>query len=178
MKYTEGDKVRIKSKEWYNSNKDEYGNVHLNNKYGWMFTERDSKFCGKVVTILSKGTTSYAIIEDSCEGFWTDDMIEGKVEDEPKFKVGDKITKGKTQLTILNIIFDKYIVEDNFGECGILYFNSQDGWKIVKEEGITTIDKAAEVFAEMLVELCPELLGFGGAAKEWENEFRERLRNK
>lgn len=98
-----------------------------------------------------------------------------KTKPEPKFKVGDKITKGKTQLTILNILFDKYIVEDNFGECSILYFNSQDGRKIIKEEEITTIDKAAEVFAEMLVELCPELLGFGGAAKEWENEFRKRL---
>lgn len=40
---------------------------------------------------------------------------------------------------------------------------------------LVTVDKAAEVFAEMLVELCPELLGFGGAAKEWENEFRKRL---
>ena len=38
-----------------------------------------------------------------------------------------------------------------------------------------TVEKAADVFAEMLVELCPELLGFGGAAKEWENEFRKRL---
>ena len=52
----------------------------------------------------------------------------------PEFKVGDKITKGKTQLTILNIASDKYIVEDNFGECGILYFNTYDDWKLVKEE--------------------------------------------
>lgn len=41
---------------------------------------------------------------------------------------------------------------------------------------LITVDRAAEVFAEMLVELCPELLGFGGAAKEWENEFRKRLK--
>lgn len=27
MKYNEGDKVRVKSKEWYNNNKDKYGNV-------------------------------------------------------------------------------------------------------------------------------------------------------
>lgn len=40
------------------------------------------------------------------------------------------------------------------------------------------IDKATEVFAEMLVELCPELLGYGAAAKELENEFRKRLENK
>ena len=44
------------------------------------------------------------------------------------------------------------------------------------EIGTVTVDRAAEVFAEMLVELCPELLGFGGAAKEWENEFRKRLK--
>ena len=86
MKYNEGDKVRIKSKEWYNNNKDEYGNVHLINEYGWMFTERDSRFCGKVVTILLKGTASYAIVEDSCEGFWTDEMIECKVEEEASTK--------------------------------------------------------------------------------------------
>lgn len=81
MKYNEGDKVRIKSKEWYDNNKDEQGNVHLMGKYGWMFTERYSRFCGKVVTILLKGTASYAIIEDSCEGFWTDEMIDCKVEE-------------------------------------------------------------------------------------------------
>ena len=36
-------------------------------------------------------------------------------------------------------------------------------------------DKACKVFSEMLVELCPELLGYGAAAVEWENEFRKRL---
>ena len=39
----------------------------------------------------------------------------------------------------------------------------------------TTIDKACKVFQEMLVELCPELLGYGAAAAKWENEFRKRL---
>lgn len=36
-------------------------------------------------------------------------------------------------------------------------------------------DKACKVFKEMLVELCPELLGYGAMAVEWENEFRKRL---
>ena len=44
-----------------------------------------------------------------------------------------------------------------------------------KPSNTVSVDKAAEVFADMLIELCPELLGFGGAAKEWENEFRKRL---
>ena len=64
-----------------------------------------------------------------------DNMIEGLVEEtKPEFNIGDKITDGKTHLTILNIISDKYIVEDNFGKCGTLYFNSQDYWKLVEEE--------------------------------------------
>lgn len=36
-------------------------------------------------------------------------------------------------------------------------------------------NKACKVFEEMLVELCPELLGYGAIAVEWENEFRKRL---
>lgn len=38
-----------------------------------------------------------------------------------------------------------------------------------------TSNKACEVFAEMLIELCPELLGYGYAAKKWEDEFKKRL---
>lgn len=41
-----------------------------------------------------------------------------------------------------------------------------------------TINSACKVFAEMLIELCPELLGYGYAAKIWEEEFRENLVNK
>ena len=36
-------------------------------------------------------------------------------------------------------------------------------------------DKACKVFKEMLVEVYPELLGYGAMAVEWENEFRKRL---
>lgn len=31
-----------------------------------------------------------------------------------------------------------------------------------------TSNKACEVFAEMLIELCPELIGYGAIAKGWE----------
>ena len=41
-----------------------------------------------------------------------------------------------------------------------------------------TINSACEVFAEMLIEVCPELLGYGYAAKIWEDEFRDKLVNK
>ena len=108
----------------------------------------------------------------------------------PKFKVGDRIYpkyhKPSNDIEIIQVG-----VRD--GNCCYRIRNHQTNgtyimweyevcdYNLVEEEiyptkGITTIDKAAEVFAEMLVELCPELLGFGGAAKEWENEFRKRLK--
>lgn len=37
------------------------------------------------------------------------------------------------------------------------------------------IDKACKVFQEMLVKLCPELLGYGAIAKGLENDFRKQL---
>lgn len=36
-------------------------------------------------------------------------------------------------------------------------------------------DKACKVFQEMLIELCPELLGYGAMVVYWENEFKKRL---
>jgi hypothetical protein len=43
---------------------------------------------------------------------------------------------------------EKYVVEDNFGECGILYFNSQNGWKIVEEEEIEFTEEEEIEFTE------------------------------
>lgn len=222
--YKVGDKVRIKSIDWYNKNKDKYGTIMFSTDNGdFSFTKEDAHFCGQVVTIEHEGKGYYLIVEDDRGYFWIDEMIEGpstskynegdfvgvydyetdvrieevrwdgssysykvylagkeewlyddditykenKVIEEfmeektkvstasnpidpksnancliqkkideikPKFKIGDKITNGKTQLTILNIISDKYIVEYNFGECGTLYFNAQDYWKLVEKE--------------------------------------------
>ena len=36
-------------------------------------------------------------------------------------------------------------------------------------------DAACKAFQEMLIELCPELLGYGAMAVYWENEFKKRL---
>ena len=41
-----------------------------------------------------------------------------------------------------------------------------------------TINSACEVFAEMLIELCPELLGYGAIAKGWEDDFKSKLKEK
>ena len=134
MKYKVGDKVRIKDIDWYNKNKSKsHGTVACGGKY---FDYDMKEWCGKTMTILEAYQTCYIMREDGAKDLWTDEMIEGLVEEEikPKFKVGDKITNGKITFTILTLTPDRYVAEDNLGECGILYFNSQDGWKIVEEE--------------------------------------------
>ena len=207
MEYKVGDKVRIKSLDWYNENKDKYGVVLVENG-DYMFCKSDTEWCGRIVTIKEICLNEYYEIEEDFGKYrWTDEMIdclverngktypykigdrvvlkgnnrcatitdlkyncwgnlsyyikidndkdisidyptnlllpydkkveglmEEEIKSEPKFKVGDKITNGKVTLTILTLSSDRYVVEDTFGECGTIYFNYQDGWKIVEDE--------------------------------------------
>ena len=124
MKYKVGDKVRIKSLDWYNENKDEDGNVVFSSKvfhFCWcenlrtVFTKDMAKFCGKVVTIENVWTVNYSIVEGTYRDginidYFTDEMIEGLAEEEtkPKFKVGDRVVARGT-----NGIWEITNVEDN-----------------------------------------------------------------
>lgn len=82
QKYKVGDKVRIKSLDWYNENKDEYGYID----YGcYMFFPCMSKFCGKTFEIAEVYSNCYHVKElDAKTLEWTDEMIEGLVGDESK----------------------------------------------------------------------------------------------
>ena len=81
LKYKVGDRVRIKSRVWYNENKDEYGNIDAG--AGFIFHKDMSRWCGETMTILKVYETSYAMEDDYIsQFFWTDEMIEGLVEDE------------------------------------------------------------------------------------------------
>lgn len=134
MKYNVGDRVRIKSLDWYNKNKDEDGNIDINHDFTF-YADR-SRYCGKVFTIVEVFDNCYAVKEDNNEYYWSDEMIEDLAEEgtKPKFKEGDRITNGIATLTILTLASDRYIVEDNFGGCGTLYFNTRDDWKIVEDK--------------------------------------------
>ena len=51
------------------------------------------------------------------------------------------------------------------------------GFKEGAEYGYNlAIEKAGEVFAQKLIELCPEMLGHGGMAKLLENEFKQAIK--
>ena len=76
MKYKIGDKVKVKSLDWYNQNKDEFGEVKCG---GYIFPYPMTKHCGKTVTIRCVNTKDryYVIYEDDGYRSWTDEMIEG-----------------------------------------------------------------------------------------------------
>ena len=77
MRYKKGDKVIIKSREWYDKNKDESGIITFSaDRGGCNFTKQDASFCGRVVTIKYEGYGYYLIAEDDRGYVWTDEMIE------------------------------------------------------------------------------------------------------
>ena len=77
MKYKEGDKVKIKSLDWYNSNKDELGNIDCGNNH---FVDEMVMYCGKTMTIDRKWDDFYNMVEDNGYFAWEDYMIECLVE--------------------------------------------------------------------------------------------------
>lgn len=80
MKYKPGDKVRIKSLDWYNANKDEDGRVYCS-YIG--FCKEMVKYCGAVLTIMTIGNQDigtkqkYFMHETDHPWGFTDEMIEG-----------------------------------------------------------------------------------------------------
>ncbi len=77
MKYNVGDRVRIKSLDWYNENKTIHGDIWFDNA---VFVGGQSLYCGCELTIRLVTKDSYYVVEN--DYYWTDEMIECKVEDE------------------------------------------------------------------------------------------------
>lgn len=78
-KYKVGDKVIVKSLDWYNMNKDAFGNV----KVPYTFVEEMCKYCGHTFTIQSIGGTCYTLKEVGYA--WSDEMFEGLAEERHVF---------------------------------------------------------------------------------------------
>ena len=75
--YSPGDKVIIKSIDWYNENKDELGHVKLQ---GETFVGDMAKYCGCEMTISEvseyQNVYGYYLEEDEDHWGWTADMFE------------------------------------------------------------------------------------------------------
>ena len=111
MKYKVGDRVRIKSLNWYNENKDEYGNFDINDDF--TFYANRSKYCGKVFTITGVFDKCYTVKEDNNEYYWIDEMIEGLVEEE---NINNKWNGLKVELELSKSIIGVSNVESLCGE--------------------------------------------------------------
>lgn len=72
MKHQVGDKVKIKSLNWYNENKDNNGRISLCD----VFDKDMSEYCGKVATIKSAFGGLYELDIDYGFWSWTDEMFE------------------------------------------------------------------------------------------------------
>jgi hypothetical protein len=91
MKYKPGDKVRIKSLDWYNANKDDTGRVMFD-YIG--FCKEMTKYCGEVLTIMTIGNQDigskqkYFMRETDYAWGFTDDMIEGLADEVVNSMIG------------------------------------------------------------------------------------------
>ena len=85
MKYKAGDKVKIKSLEWYNSaDKNEDG--HIEGYNGVLFTMGMTKYCGcdaKIIEVRSSSEwKEFAKLDiDGCDWYWYDWMFDESFSD-------------------------------------------------------------------------------------------------
>ena len=131
MKYKVGDKVRIKSLDWYNENKASDDEIRCHPIW---FGKEHSKYCGQIMTISDVREDLYYMIEDDGDDTyaWTDEMIECLVERNGKtysYKIGDRvILKGNNRCaTITDLKYNSwgnlsyYIKIDNDNDISIDY---------------------------------------------------------
>jgi len=141
LKYKIGDRVRIKSIDWYNKNKDEFGNVGY-------FTAKMTQFCGKI-TIVSEKTSHFYRMENIDILLWTDEMIEGLVEEETKPKYEDEVN-GEYYSTPKYLVRPSgYVFKDENG-------NEIHALKIVLEKANTLKTQSDNMeYKELLLGLVP-----------------------
>ena len=99
MKYKRGDRVKIKSLDWYNENKDQHGKVACGYH---VFTEDMSKFCGCTMIVCRISNLGVMTMGGSAS-YWTDEMIEGLADAEPQDKM---ISLNKACKVLKNTIVD------------------------------------------------------------------------
>lgn len=77
MKYKVGDKVKIKSLDWYKANKNKKGNIpfYRNSTYTMSY------YCGKIAKIINVKDKSYSINLDNGLYSWPDEMFKENIND-------------------------------------------------------------------------------------------------
>jgi hypothetical protein len=84
MKYKIGDKVRVKSLDWYNNNTSNADFICCSNFIP--FTQHMSLFCGCVLTIKSIERDNIYLVEENLNA-WTEDMFEGLADSKENIEI-------------------------------------------------------------------------------------------
>ena len=120
MKYKPGDKVKIKSLDWYNENKIDYGTSYGANKIrshvkcnGYSFLDIMSAYCGKELTVDiveedENNISTYIMKEPAIPFKFTEGMIEGLDGAEPQEKM---VSLDKVCEKLKNTIDDDVLVK-------------------------------------------------------------------
>ena len=146
MKYSVGQKVKIRSLEWYRDNINRYGIIECG-KYE--FFEPMNEYCGKVVTIKRIDDDNYRIDTDKGAFCWTDEMIEGLVEEE---------NKPFTYEETVEIIKTMQGIGDSW-ECPDGYIFVDENGNVINATKIV-LEKKKKEYPKTYDECC-EVLGIG-----------------
>ena len=169
MKYKVGDKVKIKSLDWYNTFKDDEGVVDCGQ---WYFDKKMSRFCGKIVTICEVDDMFnwYRISEEKDPHTkYNNNMIECLVERHGKtypYKIGDRvILKGNNRCaTITDLKYNSwgnlsyYIKIDNDKDISVDYptdlllpcDNMVEDVANEPQDKVVSLDKACELLKNII----------------------------
>ena len=142
MKYKIGDKVRVKSLEWYNSKKSDYG-FTIDDV---TFDHQMSIYCGRLAIIEKLGISYYRIDIDNGELYWYDWMFED----------GFEVQKGKD--LIPNVLNAESLEEKRFYAACCAMQGIISG--IISGVGLNQIDYPS--IAKESYSLADEMLEQGG----------------
>lgn len=147
-------KVIIRSLEWYQDNVNRYGIIECG-KYE--FFEPMNEYCGKVVTIKRIDVDNYRIDADKGAFCWTDEMIEGLVEENMNFDVVVKETTKDISDKVVDTLMGGLMVGKSFNLPQGYIFKDENGnvinaTKIVLEKKKKEYPKTYEECAEIITE--------------------------
>lgn len=149
MKYKVGDKVLIKSIDWYNKNKNNWGVVDTKER----FVSGMSVFCGKILTIKGIEDDEFYEVKESKDYIFSDDSIEKKVSDDEE-SISNNVNhpshySGKIEcIEAMEAAFGKESVK-NFCRCNAFKYlwraGKKDNVKQDLEKAVWYINKEIEL---------------------------------
>ena len=166
MKYKVGDKVRVKSLDWYNECKNEYGAVPFRVKghsYPVFLSRLMSNLCGQLVTIDEVLKDGYYIKEDNNNAFWIDDMFENDTTDINGVIANAVAGEMLAEKTILDMILTKGLILPKNYEFKDENGNIINATKIVLEKKKKEYPKTYAECSDILsVYTDPDISGYKG----------------